>query len=80
MSLLCACSEGILFFSHFVMSFDDLVLICYLEKMCSNGNSIVVCGIMNAAQVHYIFCVTCKPMHKYIVERACVILLSLPCP
>lgn len=79
MSLLYGCSV-VFFFSHFIMSFDDLVLIPYLEKMCSNGNSIAACGIMNAAQVHYTFCVMCRPMHKYIVEQACVILLSLPCP
>jgi len=70
----------VFFFSHFVMSFDDLVLICYLEKMCSNGNSIAACGIMNAAQVHYSFCVMCRLMHKYSVEWACVILFSLPYP
>lgn len=72
--------QKVFFFSHFVMSFDDLVLICYLEKMCSNGNSIAAYGLMNSAQVCYSFCVMCRLMHKYIVERACVILLSLPCP
>lgn len=73
MSFLYACSEGI-FFSNFIVCFDDLVLIHYLEKMCCNGNSIVVCAIMNAAQVHYSFCVMCRLMHKYVVEQACVIL------
>jgi len=72
--------QKVFLFSHFIMSFDNLVLIHYLEKMCSNGNSIVAYGVMNAAQVHYIFCVMCRLMHKYIVEQACVILLSLPCP
>jgi hypothetical protein len=62
------------------MSFDDLMLIHYLEKMCSNGNSVAACRIMNAAQLRYIFCVMCRLMHKYIVEQACVVLLSLPCP